>query len=327
MKSRLIIFMIYLSINTFAQTSTEKWNDLYKRYEYFDSNNRMTGYKQYNSIYQRWEYFDLKQNNNTEGYEIQQPTSSVNINLVNNVLTNLQRKYDNMTAEEKRKYSESYDYSQKKSYVSSITIDFVKNFVNQDMKERKQFQKIFQKISRKNFISIDNFKDGWYKCYLLFENNLADERIVYIKYGKIITYLNKYNNSLQFTDYKINTNNIYSFKRKLDNLDIETKIVFIDEDEVKEPKINQNGRLMFYTQSNVSGGINIIVKGKNGYYSGPKIRTINYTPNCEISNNEDFYIFLLLPGKYTYKAFTETEVWENEIEIFENECKRINLTN
>ena len=45
-----------------AQTYTQRWNDIYRRTEYYDSNGRMIGYAKYNDVYDRMEYFDANGN-------------------------------------------------------------------------------------------------------------------------------------------------------------------------------------------------------------------------------------------------------------------------
>lgn len=86
MKKLIFLIVLSFSINSFSQTSTEKWNSLYERYEYFDSNGTMVGYKKYNSLYERWEYYDLKANNS-------QPSLG-NLDLARKVLSEKQAAYD-----------------------------------------------------------------------------------------------------------------------------------------------------------------------------------------------------------------------------------------
>jgi len=57
MKQILLLFLLYCGCVS-AQTTTEKYNTLNNRYEYFNSNNQMIGYKQYNSLKSAWEYTD-----------------------------------------------------------------------------------------------------------------------------------------------------------------------------------------------------------------------------------------------------------------------------
>lgn len=57
----------------FSQSATSKYNSIYNRYEYFDSNGTMTGYKTYNSVSQQWEYYEIPKTNTQNRYnEVQQ---------------------------------------------------------------------------------------------------------------------------------------------------------------------------------------------------------------------------------------------------------------
>ena len=45
-----------------AQNYTQKWNDFYKRTEFFDSYGNMIGYAKYNDLYNRMEYYGSRGN-------------------------------------------------------------------------------------------------------------------------------------------------------------------------------------------------------------------------------------------------------------------------
>lgn len=55
-----LIFLSALCFGSwvFSQSVTEQYNSLYKRYEYFDSNGNMIGYKTYNNLTKNWEYYE-----------------------------------------------------------------------------------------------------------------------------------------------------------------------------------------------------------------------------------------------------------------------------
>ena len=57
---RTFIFMmlVTVSLQVAAQSMVEKWNDFYKRSEFYDSHGKLLGWKKYNEFYKRWEYFD-----------------------------------------------------------------------------------------------------------------------------------------------------------------------------------------------------------------------------------------------------------------------------
>ena len=36
----------------------KKWNDIYKRYDVYNSSGKLVGYYKYNDIYKRWDYYE-----------------------------------------------------------------------------------------------------------------------------------------------------------------------------------------------------------------------------------------------------------------------------
>lgn len=88
MKNILYFTILLFSLNLSAQSYTKKYNDLYNRYDYFNNNGTLIGYKYYDDLYQVWKYKDLSQ----------VPTSSyikpINTELVGKVLNAKQQKYD-----------------------------------------------------------------------------------------------------------------------------------------------------------------------------------------------------------------------------------------
>ena len=75
-----------------AQQSTEKWNDLYNRYEYYNSQNYMTGYKQWNSLRGQWEYFSTE--NSSSGYKAGNTFKDENFDLLERTMNRKQNQYD-----------------------------------------------------------------------------------------------------------------------------------------------------------------------------------------------------------------------------------------
>src|SRR6218665_999905 len=63
-----LLFCLLASFRGFSQTATEKYNSLYNRYEYFDSNGTMTGYKVYNKMSSQWEYYSTQTQNTRPQY-------------------------------------------------------------------------------------------------------------------------------------------------------------------------------------------------------------------------------------------------------------------
>ena len=86
-------FLLLLSCQMLiAQQSTEKWNDLYNRYEYYNSQNYMTGYKQWNSLKGQWEYFSTE--NSSGGYKAGNTFKDENFDLLERTMNRKQNQYD-----------------------------------------------------------------------------------------------------------------------------------------------------------------------------------------------------------------------------------------
>ena len=64
MKKKFTLLALLFITLMFSQrpSSTEKWNPTQERYEYFDSNGKITGYKKYNNYTQQWEIIDFQKN-------------------------------------------------------------------------------------------------------------------------------------------------------------------------------------------------------------------------------------------------------------------------
>lgn len=62
----LLITLIVFAFGVSAQSYTQKWNNLYNRTEFFDSNGRMIGYAKYNDLYKRYDVYNS--NNTLIGY-------------------------------------------------------------------------------------------------------------------------------------------------------------------------------------------------------------------------------------------------------------------
>ena len=85
MNKLFFILLFLFSFNfCFSQTSTERWNDYKKQYEYFDSNGNMTAYKVYNSYKRQWETYTVQS----------QTPRYTDISLIDNTLSTLQARYD-----------------------------------------------------------------------------------------------------------------------------------------------------------------------------------------------------------------------------------------
>ncbi len=98
MKYFILLFFLCISSVMVSQNYTEKYNDLYNRYEYFGSDGQMVGYKQYNTVSQQWEYTDLKASNSNQSgryivHDYGKPQSTFNTDLAIQALTYKQGRY------------------------------------------------------------------------------------------------------------------------------------------------------------------------------------------------------------------------------------------
>lgn len=90
MKNLLVLFILSISLNSYSQSYSEKWNSLENRYEYFNSQGYLVGYKSYDNINRQWNYYEVSQKSS---YDIP-VTSSINLPLAQKVLASRQEAYD-----------------------------------------------------------------------------------------------------------------------------------------------------------------------------------------------------------------------------------------
>jgi hypothetical protein len=73
-----------------AQTMTEKYNSLMNRYEYFNSQGHMVGYKSYDSLMKQWNYYEVTQEQQPQNTYVE----PINLDYVNKALSTKQAKLD-----------------------------------------------------------------------------------------------------------------------------------------------------------------------------------------------------------------------------------------
>lgn len=88
-----VLIFLFICVSAYSQTSTEKYNSLYNRYETFDSRGNMISYRLYNSLMQRWETYSV--NDDSQGFEVVKPTSNINQPPMERALKAKQDRYDN----------------------------------------------------------------------------------------------------------------------------------------------------------------------------------------------------------------------------------------
>lgn len=203
MKKTILCFVIVaflMPIVTLSQNHSEKYNSLYDRYDFLDSNGNLIGYRKENTLYDRWDYFD--KNGNLRGYykwndvydrwdftEIKtnttnttsktggrynvhnygEPTSSFNTDLAIQALAYKQAQYDNLTSEQKtqlanqRKNQKSRDWVRENSYKWYKLSNKISKRV--DKKLNSENRKL-KKLDKKTKIDLKSLQDGWYEVVM-----------------------------------------------------------------------------------------------------------------------------------------------------------------
>lgn len=59
MKNKFLLLILFFSVCTYSQTMTEKYNSILGRYEFFDNQGNLTGYKVYDSLFKEWKYYKV----------------------------------------------------------------------------------------------------------------------------------------------------------------------------------------------------------------------------------------------------------------------------
>ena len=149
MKKIFSTFLILAFNFSHAQSYTEKYNDLYSRYEYFNNQGKMIGYKYYDNLYKVWKYQELSQS--TQDSYI----SPINSSLINKVLASKQNRLD----ENIEKVQSSID-------------EIIKTISQMDVSQATQDAILFK--FRKTIKSIE------YKNYDYSDNNLTRQLINYL---------------------------------------------------------------------------------------------------------------------------------------------------
>lgn len=132
--------LCFLSFYSWSQSMTSKYNSLYKRYEYFDSDGQMVGYKQWNSLHKQWEYFDSSSNKRKTDYG--NYVSPIDLGLVSQALTQRQKRYNSNVQKVKNHLSFIYD-----------------GFDNLNSQERTNMAYILFQKRMKSFFQVNNKLD------------------------------------------------------------------------------------------------------------------------------------------------------------------------
>lgn len=89
MKNLFVIFALLFTFLSNSQTYSEKYNSLYDRFEYYDSDGDLIGYKKWSALNDQWEFFSVKKKSTKNGY-----IKPVNLSLINKALSTKQKKFE-----------------------------------------------------------------------------------------------------------------------------------------------------------------------------------------------------------------------------------------
>ncbi|MDR2955414.1 MAG: SH3 domain-containing protein [Prevotella sp.] len=99
MKRILFVVILLISISGLqAQTTTEKWNSIYQRWEYYDSQHNLIGYKKKN-LYGQWEYTDVQKQKQEQQRRNEPLQPYHNYGLIERALSQKQQLYDKRHAD------------------------------------------------------------------------------------------------------------------------------------------------------------------------------------------------------------------------------------
>jgi hypothetical protein len=334
-----LYLLIFLNLSfCFSQSVVQKYNSLYNRYEFINESGKMVAYKTYNSLLNQWEIYSSEDNNRKTDYG--NYVAPVNLELLARVMAQKQARYDNLSYEQKRRLSQQEAYRKYTTRQNQVTDEFFKVYD----KSQKTYSTIvksgiknFKENKNKDLKNILTFSDGWYNCFFISEAQSSVEEtpkaVNYDRYlqvinGKVINYVGNYNIIYPV----INTKSSSSFL----TLTIETKlgkqenvlIYAVSDKPLKSvPEFYSGISKIFYTTVQEGSKIDIIIKNKNDYtYLGKisqywKDETIL---NCDIEKG--VIKVNLPPGVYEYFAFGDTEIWEGEFSLNDNDyCHKTKL--
>ena len=126
-----LFYCLFFFALTYSQTSTEKYNSLLERYEYFDNEGNLTGYKSYNSILEVWEYYKVEVNNyKPKKIEYSGQIKDDNFELLRQTAIQMDRSYNYNN--QKNKGSNSYN--NKKNWADKMLIENENEFYKYDKK-------------------------------------------------------------------------------------------------------------------------------------------------------------------------------------------------
>lgn len=103
MKRFVLLLFLFCTMFSFAQSFSEKYNSILGRYEYYNSQGSLIGYKSYDSVNRQWNYTDITVKNSNV-------SSSINLPLIQQVMESRQSQYNTNSKSIKNLQDNIYSY-------------------------------------------------------------------------------------------------------------------------------------------------------------------------------------------------------------------------
>jgi hypothetical protein len=131
MKNLFYLLLLITSIS-YSQNFSEKWNSVYSRYDYHDTNGNLIGYKKWNSVYSRWDYTQLNSSNSNVTPVYAPVDQGGSLDIAQKVLIEKQRRYDVNFAKLKEVNTVNIDYLKAVSINKGLSYDKAYNrYINE----------------------------------------------------------------------------------------------------------------------------------------------------------------------------------------------------
>lgn len=300
MKKYLVLFLLAFTTSTIcvAQTYTEKYNSLYNRYEYFDSQGNLIGYKKWNSLYERWEYHEEKPQQSQRNYgEYVQP---YDMDLIYKALELKQRQYDQAIERARQQRLATAELERNKAV----------NRMNQIIDYYN---------SAKSYPS--QIPNGWHNVFSMNKYDFCEQRKVYVYDNKITKYVVD-DWSYRTVSYSLPISNAKTTIKIQESPDDLLSIFFLESiynpTSTTSPPI-QPGEVSFWT-NDPKGNTEIYVEG---IYIGTLTSYFKEgSPNCGQSGT---VVYKNKPGTYNYVAKSSSGTWKGTITISGTGCSKMKL--
>jgi hypothetical protein len=334
MKNKYLLLLLFFCTCAFSQTMTEKYNSILGRYEYFDGQGNLTGYKVYDSLFKEWKYYQVEvQSYERKPIQYAKPPTDDNFALLAETAMRMDREYSSNNS-----YDNKEQWARKKLYENED------KFYQKDVKISKQIlsesNKIYKNLAKMELLDIENLDDGWYEIILkMVANGKGDEAYgkgkVEIYNKKIINYLDDFNTIFKTEESGFERiSKVYTFNRIFpDGKHSKTSMTcyFINDKKIKTPAFHEAVTVMFYTKDSFDGK-HILIRV---YDSKDEENTIKVFLETSFYNNQeptcegDFNVCkVYLPKNKVFKYFavSETAFWQSSFNT-SSDCQRIKLNN